>query len=161
MAPILVKTPRVYWTSLERTLPSLGLRSRLRLSPTRIRPRPLENLTLSAVTILIGLFLSPWDPTSLSPVAFSCNLFFTLSCPQFFFSLGFAPPTFDPPWDVQGGVNQHDMTVASRSLCIGLVLACLTAGSATANLFPHHNASRNPTTHISPSFRMPGTQFTV
>ena len=44
-----------------------------------MRSKRLENVTLSAVTILTGLSPSPWDPPSFSPVAFSFYLFSTSS----------------------------------------------------------------------------------
>ena len=72
-----------------------------------------------------------------------------------------APPAVDPPWDVRGGHNQRKTMLASRSLCVRLVLADLVVGSATAGRFPKHNASRNPATFISPSFRTCRSRLTV
>ena len=47
-----------------------------------------------------------------------------------------APSAPDPPQTSQGGDNQHDTTVASRSLRIRFVLTDLVAGSTMTSCFP-------------------------
>ena len=74
----------------------------------------------------------------------------------------FAPSALGPPFDARGPRdNQRDTTIRSRSLCVRFVLAPFVVGPTFTNRFPQHNASRNPTTSISPSFRTSRTWPTV